>query len=185
MIRIYKIQFADRAYIGQTRRSIAQRLSAHKHQPVNTDLHARLTANQPHTISVLSSHRKQRCANAAEARAIARQDNPINVTRHLGMQPAKGVQAPGMHPPFHYRKSPRVRDYPRDESRVQVCRHCNRRLTAEHYWSDRSRSSGLASACRDCGTRIQIAIQRARSRAASVSAAYQQTRDQIRSEATA
>ena len=95
MIRIYKIQFADRAYIGQTRRSIAQRLSGHRRQPVNTELHARLAAQNPHTITVLSRHRKQSCANAAEARAIAREDNPINVTRHLGMQPAKGVLAPG------------------------------------------------------------------------------------------
>ena len=162
MIQIYKIQFDDgAAYVGQTRRSVVQRLADHKCKPVNTELALRLRSpEQNYAVSVISRHRKQQTADDRERAEIAKLTRPINVIKHRGMQPAKGVLAPGTHPPFRYHRRPKK--YPRDEARRQACRHCRETKPADRYHTDPSRSSGLASACSACKNRIDAALAKAR-----------------------
>ena len=175
MIKIYKIEFADGcSYVGQTRQAIAQRLLQHKRNPCNTELTVRLKDRVGYEVSVLSQHRSQARADRAEVAAIAGQERGLNITKHLGMVKPKGVGLRTKHPPFHYRKGGkrRVRDYDRDESRIQICRHCKRRLTAKQYWSDRSRSSGLQSACKSCHNRIAEELKQAKLTNSLASQAY-------------
>ncbi len=170
MIKIYKLKFADGAeYVGQTRQDLRVRLRQHVHAPVNHELRRRLTAGEPYGVDILSQHGSQFWADWHERRAIRSLAKPINKTDRIGRMPGSG------NPPLSGRSmftGRRGKLYPRDESRVQTCRICRMRMAAEYFHSDSSRSTGLASKCKQCASAIGDAMRKARQAGEATSTAY-------------
>ena len=136
MIHIYRIDFEDgSSYVGQSR-NVKQRVYAHLKRPSNPSLYTRLSEGMPHTVTVLSRHRKQACADVAERKAIAKLEQPINRILQRGAATAK-------------------RDYSRRKYPPKIhgtlrCVWCQEKKPATDFHGDRCRASGRASKCKAC-----------------------------------
>ena len=152
MIQIYKISFPDgSAYVGQTRKSISSRLSQHRgSNPCNSILYRKLLIMKP-TVEVLSRCRNQDVADREEKKQIMRLEKPIN--RYIeGKQININPEAPLLNNNRWPKKRNRRerRKYPRKASGHHVCSWCWRKLPVSKFYSDRCRSVGLSSRCKEC-----------------------------------
>ena len=152
MIQIYKISFPDgSAYVGQTRKPISSRLSQHRgSNPCNSILYRKLLIMKP-TVEVLSRHRKQEVADREEKKQIRLLEKPIN--RYIeGRQINTNPKAPPLRNNRWSEKRNRRerRKYPRKASGHHVCSWCWRKLPVSEFYSDRCRSVGLSSRCKEC-----------------------------------
>lgn len=161
--------FADGAeYVGQTRMRVAQRLRMHKVSPVNFCLDERLQNETP-TITVLSRHRKQSAADAAELRFIRALPNPINRLGVPGLPPSGNPPPDGRGMFERHQKKP----YDRDKSESPArCSWCQKTKPAAEFSGDRSRHNGLCSRCNVCQNASQEARRKAKRNGEDVSAAY-------------
>ena len=152
MIQIYKISFPDgSAYVGQTRRPVSFRLAQHRgSNPCNSVLYRKLLIMKP-TVEILSRHRKREVADREERKQIMRLEKPIN--RYVeGRQINKNPEAPPLRNNRWSRKRNRRErpKYSRKASGYNVCSWCWRKLPVSEFYSDRCRSVGLSSRCREC-----------------------------------
>ena len=177
-IQIYKISFPDgSAYVGQTKRSISQRLAQHRRlNPCNSILHRKLLIMKP-TIEVLSRHHKQEVADREEKKWIMRLEKPIN--RYVkGKQINVNPEAPLLSNNRWSKKRNRRerRKYPRKARGHHVCSWCWRKLPVSEFYTDRCRSVGLSSRCKECAGIENNARREAIKRKGDVSAAYLRTK---------
>lgn len=152
IIRIYKISFPDgSAYIGQTRQTVSSRLSQHRRSnPCNWILYRKLLIMEP-TVEVLSRHRKREVADREEKKQIMLLEKPIN--RYVeGKQINTNPEAlPLRNNRWSKKRNRRERrKYPRKASGHHVCSWCWRKLPVSEFYSDRCRSVGLSSRCKEC-----------------------------------
>ena len=156
MIQIYRISFPDgSAYVGQTKQPVSLRLAQHRgSNPCNSILYRKLLIMKP-AIEILSRHRKQEVADREERKQIMRLEKPIN--RYVeGKQINRNPQAPPLRNNRWSKKRNRRerRKYPRKARGHHVCSWCWRKLPVSDFYSDRCRSVGLSSRCKEC-SRIQ------------------------------
>ncbi len=152
IIRIYKISFPDgSAYVGQTKQPVSYRLGQHRwSNPCNWILYRKLLIMEP-TVEVLSRHRKQEIADREEKKQIMRLEKPIN--RYVeGKQINTNPEAPPLRNNRWSKKRNRRerRKYPRKASGHHVSSWCWRKLPVSEFYSDRCRSVGLSSRCKEC-----------------------------------
>ena len=177
MIQIYKISFPDgTAYVGQTKGPIARRLASHRNHPCNSILHRKLLIMRP-TIEVLSRHRKQEVADREENKGILRLEKPINIYvsgRRINENPgAPYLSSNRWSEQRNRRRRPR---YSRKTTGHYSCSWCQRKLPVSEFYTDRCRSVGLSSRCKECAAVIDKELARARRTGADVSAAYKRVK---------
>lgn len=179
MIKIYKITLDDgRAYVGQTKVSVAQRISHHRTQPVNTELKNALDNEIGHTVEILSSHRKQVIADFQEMVEINKipDDKRINKVVKKGHIPKTG------NPPlrknrglFHYKKKNNDR-----REGVYACSVCRESKPSGEFHSDRTRYNGLMSKCKSCALSLRRVAHVAKKNGSDVSVAWQAEKARLR-----
>ena len=174
IIEIYKISFPDgSAYVGQTRRTISRRLAQHRwSNPCNSTLYRKLLIMKP-TIEILSRHRKQEVADREEKKWILQLENPINIYVE-GKQINTNPEAPLLNNNRWSKKRNHRerRKYPRKVSGHHVCSWCWRKLSVSEFYSDRCRSVGLSSRCKECAGIESNARRDAVRKKGDASAAY-------------
>ena len=152
MIEIYKITFPDgSAYVGQTRIGIKKRLAGHKYHPCNHKLYRKFLIMPSPKIQVLSRHRKQKIADGEERKQILRLKDPINIyaNGHPIQKNPEAGKTPNNRWSSKRNRRPRKK-YPRKPSGHHVCSWCWRKLPVSKFYTDRNRSTGLASRCKEC-----------------------------------
>ncbi|MBF2754265.1 MAG: hypothetical protein ISN29_03280 [Gammaproteobacteria bacterium AqS3] len=157
MFKVYRINFSDgHFYIGQTRMTLTERMSAHRRNPVNWGVYERMKAGDGEIV-LLSSHRKKRRANAAEFSQIRRAEREapellLNINRTSAERSWQKTGRPVL-PNDRGGAFSRIRrpacGYDRRE-RPALCCGCGGLKPAAEFYSDRSRSSGLSSRCKIC-----------------------------------
>ena len=155
MITIYRISFSDgTTYVGQTQRPLACRIMEHARMSSSV-YRVRLRLNDPsidHDVEVLSRHRLQSCADAAEGRAIRKQTNGLN-TFAEGKQvrrsaPMTDVDTRRMDSPRRF--TPKKYQVFPPRAGAYKCTICGERKPHTAFNRDRSRFNGLNSRCRNC-----------------------------------
>ena len=154
MIKIYRMTFADGCvYVGQTRRSVKARISAHRTRPCNAALHERLFWGQIYETEILSRHHKQRRADLMEHRAIMR----VPVDKRINVQsPVAGkieFKKQGIEPISHKTKArmrPRTRRYEPRRDEKFICSLCRKKKQGTEFYASTSRFNGLDSRCKEC-----------------------------------
>ena len=150
MKKIYCISFSDgKKYIGVTQIKLEQRIKMHMNpfKFSSWDLFEKMRKEQDWDVFVIEEHESRKEAEHRERELILSTPNLLN---KLGLQTGQSDRPPL---PSSIRKTNRKyrkRHYERDERRNQRCRHCNIMKPAADYYTDHSRSSGLASQCREC-----------------------------------
>ena len=178
-IQIYKISFLDgSAYVGQTIQPISSRLAQHRcSHPCNSVLYRKLLIMKP-TVEILSRHRSKEIADREEKKQIMLLEKPIN--RYVeGKQINMNPEAPLLsHNRWSKKRNRRERrTYPRKISGHHVCSWCWRKLPVSEFYSDRCRSVGLSSRCKECSRVERRARDKARKKGAmAVSVAYSQVK---------
>lgn len=148
-IQIYLLRFTDGTrYVGQTVQPLEHRIRQHGDYRTTGSggLVERIREGLLMEAVVLSCHRKQAAADRAEAAAIRRESRRYGPGSSVAVINRGGniVRLPS---------EPAARrdgKYPRRESPAVVCSWCRRSQPSSVYRSDRSRSSGLGSRCREC-----------------------------------
>ena len=150
MNKIYCISFKDgKKYIGVTKLKLEQRIKRHLH-PLNFsnwDLFEKMRKENDYTVSVLEEYE---CRKEAEHRERELIQSTPNLLNKLGLQTGQSDRPPLPNSIRKTNRKYRKRHYERDERRNQKCRHCRITKPAMDYETDHSRSSGLASRCREC-----------------------------------
>ena len=157
MIYVYRIDFVDgSSYVGQTT-DIKRRIRQHVKRPSNATLYAKLSQGMQYTLTILSRHRKQECANKAENKAIGKLARPINRILANGQFRPKEPGEASL-PPEHYTCRPFSRKkkvypgrkYPPRMHGTLRCNWCREKKPATEFFADRCRSSGRNSRCKTC-----------------------------------
>ena len=149
MFYVYKISFSDGAeYVGQTV-NVKRRIQKHIAQPVNQQLYEHLK-NLEYSVKIIYEHEKLSYVNASEKKNILLLEKPLNV--YVGGIPIRrtGVK-PQMNKQFcnKWKNKKRGVVYPRISGEY-ICGWCERMLDASSFHTDKSRSVGIGSRCKDC-----------------------------------
>ena len=146
---VYKISFSDGSeYVGQTV-NVKRRIQKHITHPVNQQLYEHLK-NFEYSVEIISTHRKLSRVEASEKKNILLLEKPLNV--YVGGVP---IRRTGVKPQMTNRFFNKWKDkkkgtvYPRISGKY-VCGWCERVLDASCFHTDRNRSVGISSRCKDC-----------------------------------
>ena len=188
---VYRYDFPDgSAYVGHTRRPLAERHYAHTAQPSNRYLLHQLRRWPEVRPTVVSRHPHDLAAIQAERAEIAGLERPLNSV-WLSTQryvPPGCVRLDDADPAAWAlmgrgaggRIRKRTRRYPRATTGLYRCRICLQRKPPDDYHTGQLRSSGLSSRCRSCSSILGIAMRDARRRHADTGQAYRDAIDAIR-----
>lgn len=185
MIEIYKIIFPDgSAYIGQTRTGIKKRIAQHKCHPCNQKLYNKFLITPSPKIQVLSRHLKQKIADGEERKQILRLKDPINIYAegHPIQKNPEAEKISNNRWPSKRNRRPRKK-YPRKPSGYHVCSWCWQKLPVSEFYTDRNRSTGLASRCKRCSLHRLKRLNEVIRKGGTASEAYfwaKQERQQLR-----
>lgn len=174
MIEIYKITFPDgSAYVGQTRNGIKRRIVQHKCYPCNQKLYNKFLIMPSPKIQVLSRHLKQKIADGEERRQILRLKDPINIYAdgHPIQKNPEAEKISNNQWPSKRNRRPRKK-YPRKPSGHHVCSWCWQKLPVSKFYTDRNRSTGLSSRCKECSLYRQKRLAEVRRKGGTASEAY-------------
>ena len=166
---VYRYDYPDgSAYVGSTSRLVSLRHHLHRSVPVNVYLWWQMQQWPDVRPAVVSRHRTQPEAEAAEKQLIAELERPLNKW-HIaapryepdGYDPDKVTQRvrDRLVHGGRTREAERIRtrnrrNYPRSD-RPQKCRICYETKPAAEFNTGRRRSCGLDSKCRACGNVIR------------------------------
>lgn len=152
MISIYELRFpSGKYYIGQSK-DPEKRMYTHWHKPENARLVVELAKYdswEDVDLIIIRSFQTKAKANEFEAQRIAdHMHDPKCLNKQYGPGGIKGG-----------------RKYPHrvPGGKLVRCRICRLWKGARCFHSDRSRSSGIASACKQCKNRVGTAIGKAKS----------------------
>lgn len=126
------------------------------------------------TVKILSRHRSKEVADREEKKQIMLLEKPINryvEGKQINMNPGAPLLS---HNRWSKKRNRRERrTYPRKVSGHHVCSWCWRKLPVSEFYSDRCRSVGLSSRCKECNRVERRARDKARKKGAmAVSVAY-------------
>lgn len=181
--QIYCLRFpCGHTYVGQTIQTLDDRLAQHRNAPCNRKLAELLRDFPEPEVEVLARAGTSAKALLLEQHFIREQPKSVNRYFHSDGWEASRIMngdAPGARPVRRWNGRTRTKRYERSD-RDQRCRWCKVWKTADEYNTDRSRSSGLSSMCKECKKMVERVRRDAIREGKSASEAYEKARQRVK-----